>query len=215
LHYPPVPVHPQTEDQAKPTQAVDVSTWYEQTQVKPRLQSTSLPRRYVPARPLWVTDTYLELGDVGSEVRRVQRQLRQLNFYNGPINGFYDPLTEQAVIRFQRANRLTQTGVVGPTTQTYLFNAKPPAAPPEKKEETEETNSSSSNLFSQPVLSRQGNQHSNIPTASVKALQERLSIQGLYNGPIDGVYNDQTKIAVTSAKQLYGPSVNDILFGQL
>jgi peptidoglycan hydrolase-like protein with peptidoglycan-binding domain len=147
----------------------------------------------------------------------VQRKLRELNFYNGPINGFYDPLTEQAVIRFQRANRLTQTGVVGPTTQTYLFNPKAPAAAPEEKEkETEtETDTSSSNLFYQAVSRPLGTAHANIPTASVKALQERLSIQGLYHGPIDGVYNDQTRIAVTSARQLYGPSVNDILFGQL
>jgi peptidoglycan hydrolase-like protein with peptidoglycan-binding domain len=212
-------VHPQTDEKTQPTHTVDISTWYEQTQVKPRLQSTSLPRRYVPAHPhpLRVTDTYLELGDVGTAVRAVQRQLRQLNFYNGPINGFYDPLTEQAVIRFQRANRLTQTGVVGPTTQTYLFHAKSPSIPPEEKEkETEtETDTSSSNPFYQSVSRPPRTAHPNIPTASIKALQERLSIQGLYNGPIDGVYNDQTRIAVTSARQLYGPSMDEILFGKL
>jgi peptidoglycan hydrolase-like protein with peptidoglycan-binding domain len=129
-------VTPQKVDQPKPTDTLSVSDWYEQTQVKPRLQSTSFPRRPQPSssHPLRVTDTFLELGDTGTAVRGIQRRLRQLNFYNGPINGLYDPATEQAVIRFQRANQITQTGVVGPTTQTYLFNARSPAIAAEENE---------------------------------------------------------------------------------
>lgn len=141
-------------ENVKPTNSLDVSDWYEQTQVKPRLQSASMPRRPAPTHPLRVTDTFLELGDTGSAVRSIQRQLRQLNFYNGPINGFYDPATEQAVIRFQRANRITPTGVVGPTTQTYLFNAKPPSIPAEETDTEAQTDASRSNLPTQSTFSR-------------------------------------------------------------
>ncbi len=139
-------VHPQKQEQLLPTTTLDVSTVYEQAQIKPRLRAASSSRSSTPTRshPLWVTDKYLELGDVGTEVRKVQRKLRQLNFYTGPINGFYDPLTEQAVIRFQRANRITETGVVGPTTQTYLFNAQSPSAPPEEPAATESSSSTQS-----------------------------------------------------------------------
>ncbi|MGB3532338.1 MAG: peptidoglycan-binding protein [Microcoleaceae cyanobacterium] len=194
----------------KPTESLNIATQYQQTQVKPLIQSASLPRRNVPTHPLRVTETFLGLGDTGNAVRSIQRKLRQLNYYNGPINGWYDPATEQAVIRFQRANQISQTGVVGPTTQTYLFNAQSPSIPVEEEQTQSETQTQINSSRSNPL-----NQNYNIPSARVKALQQRLSIQGLYNGPIDGVYNNQTQIAVNSAQRLYGSSTNEILFGQL
>ncbi len=196
------------------TGQVNVSTWYRLAGVQPRFRMASLPSHGTPIHPFAVTDTFIELGDVGAEVRTIQRQLRQLNYYHGPIDGFYGPGTERAVLRFQRANRLTQTGIVGPTTRTYLFNAQSPEAQPEPEEEMETgTETETSSRLPLSTASITANPH--IPTASVQQVQQRLKTQGLYNGPIDGVYNEQTRMAMTQAKQLYGASANVVLFGGL
>ena len=46
-------------------------------------------------------------GDTGAEVRKIQRRLRQLNYYNGPINGCFDTATQDALIRFQQDYGIT------------------------------------------------------------------------------------------------------------
>ncbi|MET0114992.1 MAG: peptidoglycan-binding protein, partial [Limnospira maxima] len=88
----------------------------------------------VPAGPGFVVrpvatnpNTYIAMGNAGENVRRIQRRLRELGFYNGPINGFFDGQTQNAVIQFQQAYNITTTGIVGPTTETYLFNLTRPS----------------------------------------------------------------------------------------
>lgn len=60
----------------------------------------------------------LSRGSKGSDVVDVQNRLRELGYYQGPINGTYGPATELAMRRFQRENGLTVTGSV--TAQTYV-----------------------------------------------------------------------------------------------
>ncbi len=168
-----------------------------------------------PVQPVINLRTFLRVGDTGAQVREVQRRLRELNYYRGPINGFYDRTTEEAVIGFQRSNSITQTGIVGPTTRMYMFNAQSSAAP--------QTPSASTQIIPPTQLTRSRStppttatfQPTEISTASVQQLQERLKNQGLYNGPVDGVYNPQTEQAVTRAQELYGSSTNQVLFGGL
>jgi len=47
---------------------------------------------------------YLNYGDEGDEVKKVQRFLTDLGFYNSEIDGIYGPLTTQAVKDFQNEN---------------------------------------------------------------------------------------------------------------
>lgn len=78
-----------------------------------------IPSYFLPA-PQQSVSSYqglLRLGSSGQAVTNLQRQLRALGFYNGPITGKFASLTQNAVIRFQRANRLNPTGVVD--SQTY------------------------------------------------------------------------------------------------
>jgi len=53
-------------------------------------------------------------------VRALQQRLRHLGFAPGPIDGFWGPITRQAVRRFQTEALLIADGHVGPNTRTAL-----------------------------------------------------------------------------------------------
>ncbi len=53
-------------------------------------------------------------------VTALQRQLGQLNYYEGPVDGVLGPQTLAAITDFQRANGLTADGVVGPSTMAKI-----------------------------------------------------------------------------------------------
>ncbi len=54
------------------------------------------------------------------EVKTVQTKLKRWGYFDGPITGYYGPLTTNAVKYFQRVNGLDQTGQVGPLTSKAL-----------------------------------------------------------------------------------------------
>jgi peptidoglycan hydrolase-like protein with peptidoglycan-binding domain len=62
----------------------------------------------------------LRLGDRGSEVVRLQQELRQRGFNPGRVDGIFGRQTEDAVIRFQRSRGLFPDGVAGRDTLTVL-----------------------------------------------------------------------------------------------
>ncbi|MEM7555967.1 MAG: peptidoglycan-binding protein [Cyanobacteria bacterium P01_A01_bin.84] len=62
----------------------------------------------------------LRYGCNGAAVRRLQRNLQRLGYYNGPITNNFRELTRNAVIRFQRANSISPIGVVGPQTRNAI-----------------------------------------------------------------------------------------------
>lgn len=61
-------------------------------------------------------------GDSGQPVRQIQQILTELEFYDGPITGYYGSLTEEAVVRFQQTIGLEANGVTGPITWQALLN---------------------------------------------------------------------------------------------
>ena len=64
-------------------------------------------------------------GDKGSTVEDIQTKLKELQYYDySKITGYYGPVTEAAVKRFQRTNDLTVDGVVGEQTMTLLFSGE-------------------------------------------------------------------------------------------
>ncbi len=164
---------------------------------------------FVPPRPTIVSmnsmTSALALGSTGVEVRKIQRRLRELNYYSGPINGFFDQATETALILFQRANGITETGVAGPTTQTFLFNVQPTLAPRTRNPVSIRTVNTTVVRVTPTVVG----------SSRIQQLQERLRIQGLYNGPIHGVYDTRTQQAVAQARNWYGPNADIVLFGGL
>lgn len=70
----------------------------------------------------------LRRGDSGAQVRRLQRRLKDLHYWVGPVDGVYGQLTEQAVFAFQGVDGLSIDGVTGPNTRAALAEASPPTA---------------------------------------------------------------------------------------
>ena len=69
-----------------------------------------------------------EINEIKTEeVKKLQRRLRDLRYYQGEIDGQYGPQTAEAVSVFQKANALEADGVVGDETRTVLYStqAKP------------------------------------------------------------------------------------------
>lgn len=62
-----------------------------------------------------------QAGDLG---QRAQRQLNQLGCQAGPTHGKIGPRTRAAVIRFQAANRLPQSGRLAQATRQRLFGTR-------------------------------------------------------------------------------------------
>jgi peptidoglycan DL-endopeptidase LytE len=61
---------------------------------------------------------YLTIGSTGSEVKEVQKKLKQLGYFTySQITGYYGTITAEAVKKFQRSVNMKVTGIVD--TETY------------------------------------------------------------------------------------------------
>lgn len=65
-------------------------------------------------------DDVLSVGDKGSAVRALQRNLRSLGWYRGALDGEFGAKTESAVRRFQARRGLEADGAAGPSTRRAL-----------------------------------------------------------------------------------------------
>ncbi|MBW4569378.1 MAG: peptidoglycan-binding protein [Tolypothrix carrinoi HA7290-LM1] len=65
----------------------------------------------------------LALGSTGAEVEALQKQLKELGYYKGVVNGDYGESTELAVSKFQKAKNLITDGLAGATTKQSLLTA--------------------------------------------------------------------------------------------
>lgn len=65
--------------------------------------------------------TDLRMGMRGEDVTELQKRLTTEGFYSGPVTGFFGPLTQQAVIAYQKAKGITPAiGYVGVKTRAVL-----------------------------------------------------------------------------------------------
>ncbi len=65
-------------------------------------------------------ETLSKLGSRGDEVRRIQKKLKELGFYNGNVDGVYGSATKKAVIAFQQNCGINADGIAGPKTLKFL-----------------------------------------------------------------------------------------------
>lgn len=80
-------------------------------------ESPAVPR---PATATAPSQTPLQLGSQGAEVRKLQNRLKQLGYYKGAITGNYDRATAEAVQRFQHDRELVEDGISGTATLAAL-----------------------------------------------------------------------------------------------
>ena len=68
----------------------------------------------------------LRRGDDNDRVAALQRRLKELKYYNGPVDGYYGRETKDAVALFQKKVGLKPTGIATVRTQKLLFDDDAP-----------------------------------------------------------------------------------------
>lgn len=68
------------------------------------------------------TPTSFSKGDYHDEIIKIQERLIELNYYSGTADGSFGTMTEQAIIDFQGAHGITQTGEADEFTLEMLFS---------------------------------------------------------------------------------------------
>jgi DNA invertase Pin-like site-specific DNA recombinase len=120
-------------------------------------------------------------------VRSLQRTLRRLGWSPGPVDGLFGPLTEAAVVRFQRAAGLAVDGIAGRNTARALRRAE-----------------------RRPL--RVGAGYA-MPDGSprVRSLQARLRSLGLRPGPVDGRFGPRTQAALMRLQAAAGAPLRGVV----
>ncbi len=136
----------------------------------------------------------LRIGSRGDEVTELQNRLISEGVYSGPVTGYFGSLTAQAVKAFQAKYGIGQDGTVGQQTRDKLNNATSTA--PEV--------SSSGREFGQAVSAFARNLAMGSRGDDVTALQNRLTSEGVYSGPITGYFGSLTAQAVKAFQAKYG-----------
>ena len=144
------------------------------------------------------TGETLERGSEGSEVRALQKRLKELGYLSGAVDGSYGIATEAAVIAFQQRNGLKADGKAGTATLNRVYGADAirnggspvDTATRVEKEASDGRNTSDISSTGYSTL-EEGSEGS-----AVRTLQERLKKLGYYNGSVDGRFGEGTSAAV-------------------
>ncbi|MEH1777877.1 MAG: peptidoglycan-binding protein [Nostoc sp.] len=144
-----------------------------------------------------------KIGSNGPEVGSSQRCLKKLGYFNGPVSGKFASLTQNAVIKFQQANRITADGVVGISTQRTLQRA------------CQSRTSNSTLLRRSPIQASPVGQYPTLSQgktgAAVTRLQQRLRQLGYFNANPTGNFGRITKDAVIAFQRNYRISASGIV----
>lgn len=127
-------------------------------------------------------------GDRGEHVEKLQRALQLQKSYSGVVDGSFGKLTQEALLKYQKANKLEQTGRADYNTIMKLFGKVGETTAANDPQMSGITRISQ---ISVPNTSDKGDRGKH-----VKALQQALKIKGYYKASIDSSYGDKTVAAV-------------------
>ena len=147
----------------------------------------------------------LRYGSSGEDVKELQRQLSELGYYKGKINGNYLESTKKAVEQLQKKNNLEVNGIADADLQDMILEGRILS----KSDSPDATNTPAPNLSNYLVDENEdGVRVPDEPVAYskklkngssgklVKQVQERLAELGYYEGPLSGNYQKYTIRAV-------------------
>lgn len=194
-------------------------------------QPSPSPSNPTVTPPVNIPAEGLSIGSTGTAVTQLQVQLTQAGYYAGPITDYFGPRTQDAVLRFQQARGLPQTGVADSQTLRALANVAPmpTASTPNRRpfEVTPSQPGGSTGVGNPSSAARPGAPSSGVASFNpagtgsladsapvgtllyrgdrgpeVRQLQESLTQLGVYRGPITGYYGSLTENAVYRFQQL-------------
>lgn len=155
-----------------------------------------------PPDPPVVSSNTLRRGDTGTGVADLQTRLRQLRYYDGPVNGSFGPRTEEAVRFFQRSQGLPEDGVAGAEVNRVLERLTAASANPEAP-------STTASNAPEPQIQERGT-YEGVDRYSVAELQRRLQGQGNYSGEENNVLTPETREGIVESQREFGLQPNDL-----
>ena len=151
-------------------------------------------------------------GSSGEEVEKIQTRLKELGFYNGPIDGDFGEATDQAFRAFQEAAGLTVDGIAG-TDREVLYSDDAPHAKaveetqPATEEATEPATEETVPEEKAPVIIAQNGDFSE----EVINIQQKLLDLGYFGIQPTGFYGDLTEEAIKAFQTQNGLEATGIL----
>jgi peptidoglycan hydrolase-like protein with peptidoglycan-binding domain len=133
----------------------------------------------------------LRQGSRGASVSKLQKDLHELDYFNGRVDGYFGLDTQQAVIKFQQASRLRGDGIVGSKTKQAI-------------EAILISHGGTKDGGDYPVLS----ENSNNP--AVTRLQQLLQQAGYFTPNPTGYFGSITKNAVIAFQRNSGLPANGV-----
>ena len=163
------------------------------------------------------TPTSWSKGSSGEEVEKIQARLKELGFYNGPVDGDFGDATDQAYRAFQEAAGLTVDGIAG-SDRDVLYSDDAPHA----KEAAEETTQPATEEATEPATEEATEPVTEEPAPVIIAqngdfseevinVQQRLLELGYLGIQPTGFYGDLTEEAIKAFQAQNGLEVTGIL----
>ena len=140
------------------------------------------------------TETLLKIGATGEQVRLLQNRLKELDYFDGEVDGMYGTRTARAVAAFQQRSGLKDDGMAGSRTLNLIYGSSALAAPtatPTPRATAAPSPSPAASLS----LGSQGEE--------VRAMQKRLNELG-YTVSADGLFGIGTYNAVAAFQRQNG-----------
>jgi YVTN family beta-propeller protein len=154
------------------------------------------------------SESALKQGGSSAQVTDLQKKLQAAGYFDGPLTGYYGPMTQAAVTKFQKANGLTADGMADSKTLKALESSAAAPTPsqstdPQKGFTTDDphngfTNEPQVSASPEPVLKKGDS------SSQVTELQKKLQAAGYFDGPLTGYYGSVTQAAVTKFQKANG-----------
>ncbi|MCT7968239.1 peptidoglycan-binding protein [Laspinema sp. D1] len=141
-------------------------------------------------------------GDSGPLVTCVQQMLKATGYFHGPVSGFYGPMTEQAVLKWELESAGVGDGAINALTiaQIGCYQGQKPLTPRPASPNTNMTPGTGD----RPIYNHgSGALRRGDRGEQVVQLQQELIAAGYFKGPVTGYYGTLTEDAVMHLQQDY------------